>query len=42
MMEIAVLKLCFKIIKHITVDQRNLQILMTEVYKFVKGEARLS
>ena len=28
--------------KDITVDQRNLQILMTEVYKFVKGEARLS
>ena len=39
MMKIAVLKLCSKIMKIITVHQRNLQILITEVYKTVKGEA---
>ena len=39
MMKIAVLKLCSKIMKIITVHQRNLQILTTEVYKTVKGEA---
>ena len=39
MMKIAVLKLCFINNKDITVHQRNLQILMTEVYKIIKGEA---
>ena len=39
MMKIAPLKLCFKKNKDITVHQRNLQILMTEVYKIIKGEA---
>ena len=39
-MKIAALKLFFKIIKiPQSIHQRNLQILMTEVYKIIKGEA---
>ena len=39
-MKIAALKLFFKIIKiSQSIHQRNLQILMAEVYKIIKGEA---